>query len=140
MSSSLLTAHLVFVTKCRRKVFTDAMLTFTEHTMHGVCTDLGAELVEFNGEADQVHLSVDYPRTLAISVLAQRLKGRTAYEVRRELTGACVRARIRGHLWSQSNPAVCCEGAPLVDHQAIHRRASPTTVTAGLRPATNGMG
>jgi putative transposase len=36
-SVSLLHAHLVFVTNDRRCVFTDAMLTFTEHTMSGVC-------------------------------------------------------------------------------------------------------
>jgi hypothetical protein len=35
----------------RRQVFTDAMLTFCEHTMGGVCADVNAELVEFNGEA-----------------------------------------------------------------------------------------
>ena len=51
------------------------MLTFTEHTMRGVCPDLNAELVEFNGEADHVHLLVAYPPTVAISVLAQCLKG-----------------------------------------------------------------
>lgn len=52
---SLLHAHLV-LTKYRRKVFTDDMLTFCEHTMAEVCADLDAELVEFNGEADHVHL------------------------------------------------------------------------------------
>ncbi len=97
-SVSLLHAHLVFVTKYRRKVFTGDMLTFAEHTIGGVGTELDAELVEFNGEADHVHLLVAYPPTLAISVLVQRLKGRTAYAVRREYTGACVRARMRGHL------------------------------------------
>lgn len=110
---SLLHAHLVFVTKYRRKVFTDAMLTFCEHTMAGVCAELGSKLVEFNGEADHVHLLVSYPPTLAISTLVQRLKGRTAYAVRREYTGACVRARMRGHLWSPSYFAVSCGGAPL---------------------------
>ena len=35
-SVSLLHAHLVFVTKYRRPVFTDAMLTFCEQTMRGV--------------------------------------------------------------------------------------------------------
>jgi putative transposase len=50
---------------------------------------------------------------LAISVLAQRLKGRTAYAVRREYTGICVRARMRGHVWSPSDFAVSCGGAPL---------------------------
>ena len=110
---SLLHAHLVFVTKYRRPVFTNAMLTFAETTMRAVCAELDAELVEFNGETDHVHLLVAYPLTLAISVLVQRLKGRTAYAVRREFTGACVRAHMRGHLWSPSYFAVSCGGAPL---------------------------
>jgi len=66
--------------------------------MRVVCAELDAELVEFNGEADHVHLLVAYPATLAISTLVQRLKGRTAYAMPREYTGACVRARMRGHL------------------------------------------
>lgn len=112
-SVSLLHAHLVFVTKYRRAVFTDDMLTFTERTLRGVCDELGADLVEFNGEADHVHLLVAYPPALAISTLVQRLKGRTAYAARLEFTGACVRARMRGHLWSPSYFAVSCGGAPL---------------------------
>ena len=60
-----------------------------------------------------MHLLVAYPPTLAISALIQRLKGRTAYAVRREYSGICVRARIRGHLWSPSYFAVCRGGAPL---------------------------
>ncbi len=101
------------MTKYRRKVFTDAMLTYCQTTMTEVCADLGAELVEFNGEADHVHLLVSYPPTPAISTLVQRLKGRTAYAVRREYTGECARARMRGHLWSPSYFAVSCGGAPL---------------------------
>jgi putative transposase len=124
--SLLLHAHLVFVTKYRRPVFTDAMLTFTENTMRGVCADLDAELVEFNGQADHVHLLVAYPPTLPISVLVQRLKGRTAYAVRRAFTGACVRAHMRGHLWSPSYFAVCCGGAPLsIIKQYIDGQARP---------------
>jgi putative transposase len=123
---SLLHAHLVFVTKYRRPVFTDAMLIFTEKTMHGVCADLDAELVQFNGEADHVHLLVAYPPTVAISALVQRLKGRTAYAVRREYTGVGVRARLRGHLWSPSYFAVSCGGAPLsIVKQYIDGQARP---------------
>ena len=123
---SLLHAHLVFVTKYRRSLFTDAILTFTERTMRGVCVDLDAELVEFNSETDHVHLLVAYPTTLAISVPAQRLKGRTAYTVRREFTGACVRARMRGHLWSPSHFAVSCGGAPLsITKQYIDQQPRP---------------
>jgi putative transposase len=108
---SLLHAHLVFVTKYRRPVFTDAMLTFTETTMRGGCDELDTELVEFTGETDHVHLLLAYPPTPAISILVQRLKGRTAHPVRRECTGARIRA-LRGHLWSPSHIAVSRGGAP----------------------------
>ncbi|MGJ6127063.1 IS200/IS605 family transposase [Mycolicibacterium sp. Y3] len=125
-SVSVLHAHLVFVTKYRRPVFTDAMLTFTENTMHGVCAELDTELIEFNGETDHVHLLVAYPPTLAISTLVQRLKGRTAHAVRREYTGICIRAHMRGHLWSPSYFAVSCGGAPLsIIKQYIDGQARP---------------
>ena len=123
---SLLHAHLVFVTKYRRRVFTGQMLTFCEHTMRAVCAELDVELVEFNGEPDHVHLLLAYPPTLAISVPAQRLKGRTAYAVRREYTGVCVRARMPGHLWSPSYFAVSCGAAPLsLIKQYIDGQARP---------------
>ena len=97
------------------------MLTFTEHT-RGVCADLDAELVEFNGETDHAHLLVAYPPTVAMSVLVHRLKGRAAYAVRREFTGACVRARMRGDLWSPSYSR-----SPALVH---HCRSSSNTSTA----------
>jgi putative transposase len=37
-------------------VFTDAMLTYCEHLMQQMCAGIGAELREFNGETDHVHL------------------------------------------------------------------------------------
>ncbi|WP_337360652.1 MULTISPECIES: transposase [Mycolicibacterium] len=46
--------------------------------------------------------------------------------VRREFTGACVRARMRGHLWSPSYFAVSCGGAPLsIIKQYIDGQARP---------------
>ena len=113
------------------------MLTFCEHTLRTVCADLDVELVEFNGEADHVHLLVAYPPTLAISVLVQRLKGRTAHAVRREYTGACVRARMRGHLWSPSYFAVSCAGAPLsIIKQYIDGQARPLRAPGYARRQT----
>jgi REP element-mobilizing transposase RayT len=73
-SVSLLHAHLVFVTKYRRPLFTGEMLTFCEHTMRDVCSAFDEELVEFNRETDHLHLLVAQPPTLAISKLARRLK------------------------------------------------------------------
>jgi putative transposase len=94
--------------------------------MRAVCAEPGVELVEFNGETGHVHLLVAYPPTLAICVLAQRLKDRTADSVRREFTGACVRVRMRGHLSSPSHFAVSRAGAPLSNiTQYIHGQARP---------------
>ena len=51
------------------------MLTFCEHLMHSVCADLDAELREFNGQTDHLHLLAHYPPSLALSVLVNRLNG-----------------------------------------------------------------
>jgi putative transposase len=59
---STLHAHLVFVTKFRGAVFTDAVLTCCEHTMRSVCAGLDVEPVEYNGETDHVHLLVAHRR------------------------------------------------------------------------------
>ncbi|SON63677.1 hypothetical protein MSIMFI_05208 [Mycobacterium simulans] len=78
-----------------------------------MCADLDAELVEFNGEPEHVHLLDAYPPTLAVATLLRRLKGRYSYTVRREYTGTCVRARMPSHLWSPSHFAASAGGAPL---------------------------
>jgi putative transposase len=46
----VLRAHLVFVTKYRRGVLTDELLTRCEQVMCQVCADFNTRLVEFNGE------------------------------------------------------------------------------------------
>jgi putative transposase len=99
----VLHAHLVLVRNHRRPVFTNAILTVTENTIRGACANPDAES---NDQTDHVHLLIAYPPTVAISTGAQRVKGR-------EFTGACVHARIRGHLRSRSYIALSCAGAPL---------------------------
>jgi putative transposase len=79
--------HLVFVTKYRRDVFNDAMLTRCQEIMPDVAGGLGAELREFNGEDDHVHLLVHHPPKLAISTLVNSLKGVSAHYLRKEFTG-----------------------------------------------------
>ena len=59
------------------------MLSFCARTIRAA---LDVELVEFNGEADHMHLLGGYPPALAISTLVHRLKGRTAYAVRHAFT------------------------------------------------------
>jgi putative transposase len=106
-------AHLVFTPKYRRKVFDDTMLTRCEEIMRKVCEDFGAELREFNGETDHVHLLVHYPPKVSLSRLVGSLKGVSARLLRQEFTGRVNRAIMHRHFWSPSYFAASCGGAPL---------------------------
>lgn len=110
---STLHVHLVFVTKYRRGVFTDAMLTRCEEVMRSVCKDFGADLAEFNGEGDHVHLLVHYPPKIAVSALVNSLKGVSSRHLRAEFTGQVNRAIMHGRLWSPSYFAGSCGGASI---------------------------
>jgi len=68
-------AHLVFVTKYRRGVFTKEVIDDLRVIFAGVCLDFEAQLVEFDGEDDHVHLLVNYPPKVALSALVNSLKG-----------------------------------------------------------------
>lgn len=105
--------HLVFVTKYRRGVFNDAMLKRCEEIMREVCASFGAELREFNGEQDHVHLLVHYPPKVALSKLVGSLKGVSSRYLRAEYTGTVNRAIMHGAFWSPSYFAGSCGGAPL---------------------------
>ena len=53
--------HLVFVTKYRRHVFTQTILKDMGRLFSEICLKFEAELIEFDGEEDHVHLLVSYP-------------------------------------------------------------------------------
>lgn len=106
-------AHLVFVPRYRRPVFNGQILTRCEQIMRDVCTDFGAELTEFNGETDHVHLLVHYPPKVALSTLVNSLKGVSARRLRQEFPSHIRQYLWRGHFWSPSYFAASCGGAPL---------------------------
>jgi putative transposase len=105
--------HLVFVTKYRRGVFDGAMLTRCEEIMRDVCAQMDAELREFNGDTDHVHVLVHYPPKLPVSTLVNRLKGVSAHYLRQEFPGHIRKYLWDGHFWSPSYLAASCGGAPL---------------------------
>ncbi|MFF1690584.1 IS200/IS605 family transposase [Streptomyces sp. NPDC058254] len=118
--------HLVFVTKCRRGVMDDAMLTRCEEIMREVCGSFDAELKEFNGERDHVHLLVHYPPKVALSKLVNSLKGVSSRYLRQEFTGQVNRAIMHGRFWSRSYFAGSCGGAPItVVRQYIEQQKRP---------------
>jgi putative transposase len=73
----------------------------------------GADLREFNGETDHVHLLVHYPPAVALSKLANSLDGVSSRYLRQEHGAHLRRYLWGGHLWSPSYFAGSCGGAPL---------------------------
>ncbi|MFJ3975578.1 IS200/IS605 family transposase [Streptomyces sp. NPDC090021] len=119
-------AHLVFVTKYRKGIFDDAMLQRCEEIMREVCDKFEAELREFNGEADHVHLLVHYPSKLALSKLVNSLKGVSSRYLRAEYTDRVNRTGMDSVFWSRSYFAASCGGAPLsIVRQYIEEQRHP---------------
>ncbi len=122
----VLHAHLVFVTKYRHQVFTDAHLRRTEEIMRGVCRDFEVELVEFNGEANHVHLLVNFPPKVALSRLVNSLKGVSSRRLRQEFPDMIRHYWRAQRLWSGSYFAGSVGGAPIsVLRQYIEQQGCP---------------
>jgi putative transposase len=108
----ILHAHLVFVTKYRHPVFAAAHLERIEEIMRDVCADFGCELAEFNGQAEYVHLLVNFPPTAAISRLVNSLKGVSSRRLRQEFPDLRRHYWRAKRLWSGSYFAGSVGGAP----------------------------
>ncbi len=104
--------HLVFVTKYRRRVLTEAAHETLRDIFTKVCQNFEAMLVDSNGEDDHVHLLVEYPPKVALSALVNSLKGVSSRRLRQQHPDIAVRY-YKGVLWSPSYFAASCGGAPL---------------------------
>ena len=109
----LMHVHLVFVTKYRRGVFTKDILDSLLPIFSSVCKDFEADLVEFDGEDDHVHLLVNYPPKVAVSRLVNSLKGISSLLIRRKEYPSIREKLWGGSLWSPSYFAGSCGGASL---------------------------
>jgi len=109
----LMHVHLVFVTKYRREVFTEAVIADLQEVFSKVCEDFEAKLIEVNGEKDHIHLLVNYPPKVAISRLVNSLKGVSSRMIRKKRYPTVEKALWGGSLWSPSYFAGSCGGAPL---------------------------
>lgn len=118
--------HLVFVTKYRRNVFTKEILEELGQVFARVCTDFEAELVEFDGEDDHVHLLVNYPPKVAVSRLVNSLKGASSRVIRKKNYPGIRQRLWGGALWSPSYFAGSCGGASIaVVRQYIEQQQTP---------------
>ena len=118
--------HLVFVAKYRKKLFTKEILDFMESIFRDVCNDFEAELKEFDGEGDYVHLLIHYPPKVSISKLVNSLKGVSSRYVRAKQFPTLHKYIWMDSLWSGSYFAGSCGGAPLeIIKQYIEQQETP---------------
>ena len=117
--------HLVFVTKYRRRVFDGDAIDRMRRMCGKVCEDMEASLVEMDGEDSHVHLLVEYPPKLAVSVLVNSLKGVSSRLLRKERPDLKKRY-WKNVLWSPSYFASSCGGAPIgIIKQYIEQQQTP---------------
>lgn len=89
-----LTYHLVLVTKYRRKCFTDEMLNRLEEIVRKNCQDWEIDLLEFNGEADHIHLLLEMHPNIMPSKFINNLKTVSSRLIRKEFD-----AELKQYYW-----------------------------------------
>lgn len=105
--------HIVFVTKYRRRVLTNAILNRLRQHFARVCANARCELVEFNGEEDHVHLLVEAHPNIQPSKLVNTLKTISSREIRREFSEELSRVYQKPVLWRRAYCIISAGGAPL---------------------------
>ena len=111
-SVSRLVVYLVCVTKYRREVFDDLAIEWLRAHCAKVCSTMGAQLLALDGEADHVHLLIEYPpKKLSVSAMVNALKGTPCRSASRNPPDIATRCD-KGILWSPSYVVVSAGGAP----------------------------
>ena len=111
-STSKLITHLVFTTKYRRKLLNGKMISDLESAIASACDKLACNLIELNGESDHIHILIEYPPKLAISVLVNNLKSISSRQLR--LAHPDLKKQSNnGTLWSRSYFAASAGGVTI---------------------------
>ena len=109
-SVSALTVHLVCVTKYRRKVLDDPALAWLQEHARQLFEKMDCKLMACDGEADHLHLLVEFPPKLSVSAMVNAFNG-TSNRRLRQARPDIARRYWKGVLWSPSYFAASTGGA-----------------------------
>ncbi|NJM68481.1 MAG: IS200/IS605 family transposase [Acaryochloris sp. RU_4_1] len=116
--------HLVACTKYRRKCITNVMLNRLKEIFSETLQKWEGELIEFNGEADHVHLLMSVNPKVQPSKLVNNLKTVSSRLIRKEFAEYLGKVYRKPVFWSRSYCIVSCGGAPIsVLRQYIQQQA-----------------
>ncbi len=105
-----LKAHLVLTTKYRRKMLTDPMLTRLESIFKDLMEKWEGRLIEFNGEADHIHILIQYNPQTELSKLINNLKTVSSRYLRKEFNGEVSKVYGQDVLWTSGYFIASCGG------------------------------
>ena len=117
--------HLVACTKYRRKCITKPMLERLNEIFRATIQKWEGDVLEFNGEADHVHLLISVNPKVQPSKLVNNLKTVSSRLIRKEFAEHLNQIyRGKPIFWSRSYCIISCGGAPLsVLKQYIQQQA-----------------
>jgi putative transposase len=108
-----LSYHLVIVTKYRKKCIDKDMLSRLEEIFRATLEKWEGELLEFNGEADHVHLLISVSPKVQLSRLINNLKTVSSRLIRKEFATKLNKLYKTRVFWNRSYCILSCGGAPL---------------------------
>jgi len=125
-SVSDLKVHLVLTTKYRRQVFNTEMLNRLHEILEDLLRKWDCKLVEFNGEADHVHVLFQYHPDIALSNLVNNLKSVTSRKLRQEFADYLASIYWKDVFWNGSYFVASCGGVTIsMLRQYIENQSRP---------------
>ena len=114
------------MTKYRRKCIAKPILDRLREIVAQRCKDWGGELIEFNGEADHIHVLMELPPNLDLSRFVNNMKTTSSRLIRRDFGKQLRHVYRKPVFWSRSYCIISCGGAPLsVIKQYVEQQAAP---------------
>ncbi|MGA9379945.1 MAG: IS200/IS605 family transposase [Phormidium sp.] len=111
-----LNAHIILVVKYRKKAIDKVILSRLKEIFVDTLNKWDAQLVEFNGEADHIHLLIDYKPDKPLSTLIGNLKTVSSRLIRKEFPGLSEKYFYgKPHFWTGAYFVASCGGVT-VEH------------------------
>ena len=108
-----LTYHFVLVTKYRKKCLSNEMLNRLEEIIKKNCADWEIDLLEFNGEADHIHLLLEMHPNIMPSKFINNLKTVSSRLIRKEFEEELKPYYWKPVLWTRAYCLLTTGGATI---------------------------
>ena len=123
---------MVFITKYRRKVLTEAMIEDVRQIIGSICSKNQCKVLELNGEADHIHILFETVPTTNLCKLVNVIKTVSSRMIRKRY-GLKSLKRNKRVLWSPSYFIASCGAVKIAVLERYVRnqgnKFSPPTVT-----------